>query len=59
MDIWEKLYNEAFQVQNARVISPFIKAGGVAAALLQKNKNFFLISKTISLSQTYYIQRRL
>jgi len=34
MDIWEKLYNEALQVQNARVISPFIEAGGVAAALL-------------------------
>lgn len=35
-DIWEKLYHEAKKVQNARVISPFIEAGGVAAAILTK-----------------------
>ena len=33
-DIWEKLYCEARKVQKERVISPFIEAGGVAAALL-------------------------
>ena len=42
MDIWEKLYNEALQVQNARVISPFIEAGGVAAALLTKAGNIYV-----------------
>lgn len=31
-DIWEKLYNAARKVQNERTISPFIEAGGVAAA---------------------------
>lgn len=39
MDIWEKLYNEARRVQNSRVISPFIEAGGVAAALITKAGN--------------------
>ena len=29
-DIWDKLYNEARRVQNARVISPFIEADGVS-----------------------------
>jgi len=33
MDIWTKLYNEARAVQNGRMVSPFIKAGYVAAAL--------------------------
>ena len=31
--VWDKLYQEALRVQNARVISPFIDAGGVAAAM--------------------------
>ena len=35
MDIWEKLYKEAKRVQNEREISPFIQAGGVAAAILK------------------------
>lgn len=42
MDIWEKLYHEAHRVQNARVISPFIEAGGVAAALLTKAGNIYV-----------------
>ena len=42
MDIWEKLYNEAHRVQNNRVISPFIEAGGVAAALLTKAGNIYI-----------------
>lgn len=35
-DIWSKLYKEARRVQKSRRISPFIEAGGVAAALLTK-----------------------
>jgi len=42
MDIWEKLYEEACRVQNNRVISPFIEAGGVAAALLTKQGNIYV-----------------
>lgn len=41
-DIWEKLYCEARKVQNGRVISPFIEAGGVAAALLTKSGNIYV-----------------
>lgn len=42
MDIWEKLYREALRVQHAWVISPFIEAGGVAAALLTKAGNIYV-----------------
>lgn len=42
MDIWERLYNEAKKVQNSRSISPFIDAGGVAAAVLTKSGNIYL-----------------
>lgn len=42
MDIWEKLYNEALRVQNGRQISPFIDAGGVAAAILSKSGNIYV-----------------
>lgn len=41
-DIWSKLYNEARKVQNSRVISPFIEAGGVAAAILTKAGNIYV-----------------
>lgn len=41
-DIWSKLYNEARKVQNDRVISPFIEAGGVAAAILTKAGNIYV-----------------
>lgn len=41
-DIWEKLYQEAKRVQNARIISPFIEAGGVAAAILTKDGNIYV-----------------
>ena len=34
MDIWEKLYRAARDVQKERAVSPFIDAGGVAAALV-------------------------
>lgn len=42
MDIWEKLYNEARKVQNGRMISPFIEAGGVAAAILTGKGNIYV-----------------
>ena len=42
MSIWNELYNAAIKVQNARIISPFIEAGGVAAAILTKNGNIYV-----------------
>lgn len=42
MDIWNKLYNKARKVQNDRRISPFIDAGGVAAAILTKTGNIYV-----------------
>ncbi len=41
-NIWDKLYNEARRVQNGRTISPFIDAGGVAAALITKSGNIYV-----------------
>ena len=41
-NIWDKLYNEARRVQNNRMISPFIEAGGVAAALITKAGNLYV-----------------
>lgn len=38
---WQALYNEAKNKLNPRVISPFIDAGGVAAALLTKGGNIY------------------
>ena len=40
--MWNKLYNEALKVQNGRAISPFIDAGGVAAAILTKQGNIYV-----------------
>lgn len=40
--IWNELYQAAVKVQNHRVISPFIEAGGVAAALLTKSGNIYV-----------------
>lgn len=40
--MWQRLYNEAVKVQNARTISPFIDAGGVAAAILTKQGNIYV-----------------
>lgn len=42
MDIWEQLYKEAKRVQKDRVISPFIEAGGVSAAILTKSGNIYV-----------------
>ncbi len=41
-DIWSKLYHEAKKVQNNRIISPFIEAGGVSAAILTKAGNIYV-----------------
>ena len=40
--MWNKLYDAAKKVQCNRMISPFIDAGGVAAAILTKNGNIYV-----------------
>ena len=40
--MWNKLYKAAIKVQNGRSISPFIDAGGVAAAILTKQGNIYV-----------------
>ncbi len=42
MNIWDLLYERAREVQNSRVISPFVEAGGVAAALMTKQGNIYV-----------------
>ena len=42
MDIWEEMHKKARTVQNGREISPFIEAGGVAAAILTKKGNIYV-----------------
>ena len=40
--MWKKLYDAAVKVQNSRTISPFIDAGGVAAAIHTKQGNIYV-----------------
>ena len=40
--MWKTLYDAAVRVQNGRTISPFIDAGGVAAAILTKSGNIYV-----------------
>lgn len=40
--MWKKLYEAAIKVQNGRTISPFVEAGGVAAAILTKKGNIYV-----------------
>ena len=40
--MWKKLYDAAVSVQKGRMISPFIEAGGVAAAILTKKGNIYV-----------------
>jgi len=40
MNTWSEMYDRAKQVQNSRTISPFIEAGGVAAAILTSMSGF-------------------
>ncbi len=42
MNTWSEMYDRAKQVQNSRTISPFIEAGGVAAAILTANDNIYV-----------------
>ncbi len=42
MNIWDKLYQKALSVQNPRILSPFVDAGGVAAAILTKSGNIYV-----------------
>ena len=42
MNIWDTLYSKALEVQNGRVISPFVDAGRVAAAILTKGGNIYV-----------------
>lgn len=42
MDIWRHLYKAAQAVQNGRRLSPFIDAGGVAAAILTKSGHIYV-----------------
>jgi cytidine deaminase len=42
MNIWDTLYARALEVQNGRVISPFVDAGGVAAAILTVSGNIYV-----------------
>lgn len=42
MSIWQELYNAARKVQQGKTISPFIEAGGVAAAILTKAGNIYV-----------------
>lgn len=40
--MWNTLYQAAVRVQNNRTLSPFIEAGGVAAAILTKAGNIYV-----------------
>ncbi len=42
MKTWKMLYEEARKVQFSRTVSPFIEAGGVAAALLTADGNVYV-----------------
>ena len=40
-EVWDMLITRALEVLNPRTVSPFIEAGGVAAAILTKNGNIY------------------
>ena len=42
MSIWNELYDRARAVQNGRVVSPFVEAGGVAAAILSETGSIYV-----------------
>ena len=42
MNIWETLYNRAKSIQHNRIISPFVEAGSVAAAILTEDGNSYV-----------------
>ena len=41
MNIWDELYTKAKEKLNPRTVSPFIEAGGVAAAILTDQGNIY------------------
>ena len=41
-DIWDRLIESALSVQNGRTISPFVEAGGVAAAIESTSGKIYL-----------------
>lgn len=42
MNIWNEMFKKAKEVQNSRTISPFVDAGGVAAAILTEKGNIYV-----------------
>ena len=42
MNVWDTLYEKALEVRNGRVISPFVDAGGVVAAILTVRGNIYV-----------------
>lgn len=40
--MWEELYQAAVRVQNSRTVSPFIEAGGVAAAIRTRRGSIYV-----------------
>ena len=40
--MWQELYDAAIKFQKSRTISPFIDAGGVAAAIITKKGNIYV-----------------
>ena len=42
MSIWNELYDRARAVQNGRVVSPFVEAGSVAAAILSETGSIYV-----------------
>ena len=42
MNHWKRLYDAALTVRNPRTLSPFMDAGGVAAAILTKTGNIYV-----------------
>ncbi len=41
-EVWDMLITRALEVLNPRTVSPFIEAGGVAAAILTKKGNVYV-----------------
>lgn len=42
MEMWEKMLQAARAVQNDRTVSPFVEAGGVAAAVLSESGKIYV-----------------
>ena len=40
--IWQEMYQSAIRVQNGRVISRYVEAGGVAAAVLSASNRIYM-----------------